>query len=1686
MSKIQSNNHNRIKNRFIAFALAMILAAVPVISHIGPKSGAKAADPIPVSISFAVGYEGGAYTPSTSESMTLAMPVDPHTLAIQPTVTVTGKIVDIDETTRMKVEVTDSKFSSVHADVDNPAFENSLTVWDPETDKGHNIYVYVKVKTTLLSGDTETPQEERWLRYGIEQIYKYLQNDYAYKTVNGADLPGSTNGGTIYTTAEEVKVVGTPYGTDSNGTAKFILGETKMGISTNGSLDVNTGSDPSNITWESMDSELPLTEGTSYRGYVGLFFNGDLVEINSVANQVVLDATNPGIDSVKILDSSDNEKNPPDYIEESETNNRRYMITSTDTSENLLWFMVFEKQDGSDYPSEAAVCRVDGAKESSGVDIYTADIDFSNAALLAKLKAGKDLVVIAEDVAGNRSAAVNLPKAVVVNKNLRFGTDIGLYVGDEKKNYTSTSETNYTKEQVVVKGTVSSGFPLDSIELLGKKNGASPASTIAQVDGVGAVTLSAETGLYTKTFEIALPEGKYEDLVVVARDTGHSPANSGGLGSFVYDAIAPAQIKDTDDNLLPYVKLMKEKAGTNVWEEVTADEIDNGVVVMDLTDRPYNYKYVYGASDYVAEDGTIPSYMKSVDLYSVAPDNEESLDYTLYCMDPTSAEDTSTTFLNGEWEVGNPYGDGRCKADANGVIHPIMVAEDYAGNQTVITDIPALKNADKDMIYNDTRRDVTVSLYRDAACTSVISLGTASEYYKTNKPVYAKLTASSGYPLVSVTFTGVNAADTTATPVSVSATVFDPATETPQNLKTKRYELSSTVGTDVVPYKVFTILPNPASNTQLQDIKVTVTDSKSTPQSVVVDLGNLWYDNTKPTVVSTVTGVNEKGWAKNPTLSVTIESGAAAPETDIVSGSYTITGSKGNVEGAALTASAGKIEKTWNTEIPESANPWGTNYVFEAVDGAGNKLSENTDATTAQNRSVNIKVDRTDPTISSVKIDQVPLAEISDPFSNETGVSIEVADNLSLANLDVQLTNAAHETWTVKHWDLNKLGAGTGESVGTLLTNKSGGKILPDGTYTITVATSDYSGRSAKKTGTFTIDSTKPEVTAKITGGSTAGKRPSTNFDGTARDYYYRGNVSMEFTYTEKDIRTVTVTDNGNPITFTKTWGKAGEKKWINTADFSSEGTHNVKISAVDKAGNAADEKSVTFVIDKGAPTITTTANGYLNFGDGTPAQEFTGDVRIFAGANDAIAVDNDDLNVKITTKRPDQSPTVSGYNKVSNNRTYSFSEEAEYSIEVFAVDMAGNRSGTRTMNFRLDRTAPKLTINGGAIGGVSASATTLTFSMEEAFWWDASGTVTIYRKAGDGAGESLYKTIDYRPTSRNTNMSELISQTGVYRIEFTARDKVGHTAQTSSSITIDRDAPKLTMRAIGNYMLTDKDVDFGAEITDDFYVSKRVEVNATRTKIDGTKETVPIGFVAQSANPTVISQLITEDGIYDITVTATDGAGNRTSDSVHFTIDKTNPEIIDLSEYDDKVVNKFFWDYDVEDLVNDLTVCETHIYLNGREYDGSSTIEDGSYTLLITAVDELGHKTERTIEFILDTKAPTFIVTGVEDGEIKNEVYNIGISLQLDEDTLTSVTLNGKAVDIKDDVVDLTVDQKGDYVLTMTARDEAGNESTQTIKFTFGEKRNYMPLIIGGIAALLALLGCSLFFVLSKRRKNL
>ena len=508
------------------------------------------------------------------------------------------------------------------------------------------------------------------------------------------------------------------------------------------------------------------------------------------------------------------------------------------------------------------------------------------------------------------------------------------------------------------------------------------------------------------------------------------------------------------------------------------------------------------------------------------------------------------------------------------------------------------------------------------------------------------------------------------------------------------------------------------------------------------------------------------------------------------------------------------------------------------------------------------------------------------------------------------------------------------------------------------------------------------------------------------------------------------------------------------------------------------------------APAITAVINGGMIYNENMGEVDLTSNSVVSFSVSDANE-DVGDFNYQLIKTLPDQLPVTADVLK-TDNRSFGFADEADYIVKAYSIDRAGNRSADKTVQFRIDKTAPELTISGAASGSTLKAGTTLTFSMTEAFWKDASGTITITRKASDSAAESTYKTIDFKPTARVTTHTESLTETGEYKVTFTGKDRAGHTAEaTSYTVRIDTGKPIITLSGVSNNDKTTKEVEFQAQIDEDFYLTKSVRVNATRTYLDTTSykektENIQVTGYNPSAPSTIIRSIFTEDGVYKLQITCSDAAGNEDTQEVSFTIDKTKPVIDEkvLSAYAGTLTS-FAWDYDLNDIIYDLTVCDVHMYLNGSEYDGTSEIEDGAYEMKITAEDELGNKAEETVNFNLDTKAPTFIVTGVEDGEIKNAQYDINVSLQLDEDILDEVSLNGSPIEIKDNAATLTVADKGDYKLTMKAHDAAGNVAEKTIGFTYGEKSHVLLYVLIGVGALVLIGGGGAAFAIAAKKKK-
>lgn len=1158
-----------------------------------------------------------------------------------------------------------------------------------------------------------------------------------------------------------------------------------------------------------------------------------------------------------------------------------------------------------------------------------------------------------------------------------------------------------------------------------------------------------------KTIEITLESTKNVGKVEVKSGDDDSfadvaPVTNTGSVKRVYSVTAKIQIP-TDANIastnfsglkiIVYEKdtntiLSDNKSIKDIKYDATAPEVKNPVIQKKKNGSSTWEDVADGSLEtaIVTELDTEYRYVVEVtdDLSGVAKVSSDKGDFTL--------------------ESGNKYVFNIPSGELNETL-PYSVAVsaiDNAGNPSTTLTLRGVTKID------DTLR-VDKCVITDAAGNDVTSDVLAGK--NTNKKYQLQVTASSAYVVQKFELIAGGTNDQTK---DVAASANQQDTNSHRYSTTVKFELPAK--TDI--------------NAQLDSMYLNVIDGNAQkiryPQDASKTLGTILYDRTNPTV--SINEANDSTWYKEYTINYTITSGDNGVESPLANAGYSLAGSKANVTDKEITLNGTQTSVNGTIAIPESAGITGTSLVFNAQDASENLLPNNL---------YKIKVDKTKP---KAELTVNGKTNITQPLDGEVLIKTTVSDNLTINQATITVKGPDTDV-TTNLSGAKELVNVSQENSFTL--NNLIGKKAADGDYTVTVNVSDKAGNIDSKTMKFRVDNTIPVVTAKISGGTTAGKQPGKNFDGTVCDYFYRSNVTVELTYEDENISAsgVRVTDNNNVVNVT--WQRIGTSNKYRASYVSTGiGAHVIKINAQDNAGNNAVEKQVVFIKDTEAPNIAAVINGGMVYSENMGVVDLTSDATVAFSVSDANE-DVHDFNYQLIKTVPDQLPVTADVLK-TDNRVFGYTDEADYQVKVYSVDKAGNRSAERNVQFRVDKTAPELQITGTASGSTLNAGTTLTFSMTEAFWWDASGTITITRKANDSVAEAAYKTIDFKPTARVTTMTETLSETGEYQVTFTGKDRAGHTAEaTSYTVRIDTGKPIITLSGVSNNDKTTKQVEFQAQIEEDFYLTKSVTIQATRTYLDPTSykektEDLQITGYNPTAATTLIRNTFTEDGIYKIQINCKDAAGNEDTQEVSFTIDKTKP-VIDpkvMSAYEGTLTS-FAWDYDLNDIIYDLTVCDAHMYLNGSEYDGTSEVEDGAYEMKITAEDELGNATEKTVNFNLDTKAPTFIVTGVEDGEIKNEQYDINVSLQLDEDTLDEVTLNGSPVEIKDNAAAITVTEKGDYKLTMKAHDDAGNEAEQTISFTYGEKSHVLLYVLIGVGVLAVLGGGIAIILAAKKKKN-
>lgn len=489
-----------------------------------------------------------------------------------------------------------------------------------------------------------------------------------------------------------------------------------------------------------------------------------------------------------------------------------------------------------------------------------------------------------------------------------------------------------------------------------------------------------------------------------------------------------------------------------------------------------------------------------------------------------------------------------------------------------------------------------------------------------------------------------------------------------------------------------------------------------------------------------------------------------------------------------------------------------------------------------------------------------------------------------------------------------------------------------DGIWDITIDATDDAGNAATQStnsSVFTVDNTAPTITnVAITPATCVNNTTelTLTFDVTDVITSHCGAIdnsdiiinnqesgtgSLNFAFAYQSVATA-----GNVLTFTYTM----------TVDETNaqDDTYTVEIDVDDKAGNSAIQNTEeSFTVDNTKPVF---SNFTITGGDGSclaggSTLEFTVDV-VEAGCG---TFNSSDINIGVTGAVLN-SITADGGNPTGTG-TYTFTllidgtdNDGDYQLTFDGSDDAGNAAtqyAPAGVEFSIDNTAPvfsNFTVT-GEDGSCLAGGSTLEFTVDVVE--DGCGTFNS-SDINIGVAGAVVNSITAdggNPTGSGTYTFTLLidgtDNSGDYQLAFDGTDDAGNVAThyppPGVDFSIDNTAPIISALSVSSICVTTDEV-----VTITFSVEEEgcgtFNADDIELTIDDNGEALAIytptvnltGGTGTNADPydfsatfTILSSHI--DGTYDVTVTATDDAGNSDSDSDAFNVDQTPPTLSNL-----------------------------------------------------------------------------------------------------------------------------------------------------------------------------------------------
>ncbi len=573
-----------------------------------------------------------------------------------------------------------------------------------------------------------------------------------------------------------------------------------------------------------------------------------------------------------------------------------------------------------------------------------------------------------------------------------------------------------------------------------------------------------------------------------------------------------------------------------------------------------------------------------------------------------------------------------------------------------------------------------------------------------------------------------------------------------------------------------------------------------------------------------------------------------------------------------------------------------------------------------------------------------------------------------------------------------------------------------DGVYALSVTATDPAGNvSSAGTATYTLDTTPPPLPVVVA-------PPSPSNDLTPTFTYSDSEVGVTLTCVLKDPGTAIVASGNCPVSGT-----------FNTAADPLDGTYRLTVTATDAAGNtsSAGANWTRDTMPPPAPVVTAPPS---------PSNDLT----------PSFTVTDSETGVTFTCTLtgPGSSNVFTGTCPLGNSFDLSGFGDGSYTLSVTATDAAGNTGPAGSDTYVLDTTAPPvptIALLAPVLSPGNSTSPQFTVTDTEAgvsYVCSVSG-VTPVPPSAITCGATT--TIDLSGVGRD----------GDYTLSVTATDPAGNVSSAgTATYTLDTTPPPLPVVVAPPSPSNDLTPTFT-------YSDSEVGVTLTCVLKDPGTAIVASGNCPVSGTFNTAADPL--DGTYRLTVTATDAAGNTSSAGANWTRD-TMPPPAPVVTAPPSPSNDLTPSFTVTDSETGVTFTCTltgpgssNVFTGtcplGNSFDLSG-FGDGSYTLSVTATDAAGNTGPAGSDtYVLDTTAPpvptiALLAPVLSPGNSTSPQFTVtdteaGVSYVCSVSGVTPVPPSAITCGATT-TIDLSgVGRDGDYTLSVTATDPAGNVSS-------------------------------------------